>query len=56
MTNLHTPTHPSDETGQTMAEYGVMLALITITVATSAALLGTAISGVLGRIASFLGA
>jgi Flp pilus assembly pilin Flp len=56
MNTPHTSIQPSDEVGQTMAEYGVMLALITITVAASAALLGNSISGVLTRIASFLGA
>jgi Flp pilus assembly pilin Flp len=43
------------EQGQTMAEYGVMLALITLTVAAAIALLATAFSDKLGFITTTLG-
>jgi Flp pilus assembly pilin Flp len=56
MPKPHTPTRIHTEQGQTMAEYGVLLALVTITVVTSAALLGGAISTVLQHVATFLGA
>jgi Flp pilus assembly pilin Flp len=43
------------EQGQTMAEYGVVLALITLAVAGSIALLASAFSDKLGFITSTLG-
>ena len=44
-----------DESGQTMAEYGVMLALITLGVVGALTLLNGAVLGMFGRIAGFLG-
>ncbi len=43
-----------DESGQTMAEVGVMIALITLGVVGAFTLLGSAIVGMFGRIAGFL--
>ena len=50
-----TPTRTLDETGQTMAEYGVMLALITLGVVGALTILDGAIVGMFGRITGFLG-
>jgi pilus assembly protein Flp/PilA len=50
-----TPTRILDETGQTMAEYGVMLALITLGVVGALTILDGAIVGMFGRITGFLG-
>jgi Flp pilus assembly pilin Flp len=44
------------EEGQTMAEYGVVLALITIAVVTVLGLLGAAIAGKLGAVKDILNA
>ena len=54
--NIRTP-HPTlrAERGQTMAEYGVMIALITLGVVAAFTLLNTAVLGMLGRIAGYLG-
>jgi Flp pilus assembly pilin Flp len=43
------------ENGQTMAEYGVVLALITLGVVGALTVLDGAIVGMFGRIAGFLG-
>ena len=51
----NTPARLRDETGQTMAEYGVMLALITLGVVGALMLLNGAVLGMFGRIAGFLG-
>lgn len=51
----HTDTRILDETGQTMAEYGVMLALITLGVVGALTILDGAIVGMFGRITGFLG-
>lgn len=40
------------EEGQSMAEYGILLAVIAVVVLTAAALLGTQISGVFNNIAN----
>jgi Flp pilus assembly pilin Flp len=42
------------QTGQTMAEYGVMLGLIVLGVAAAVAVLNSAVLSVLGRIATAL--
>jgi Flp pilus assembly pilin Flp len=42
------------EDGQTMAEYGVVLAVIVLTVATATTMLSTGIQGTLGAVAGFL--
>ena len=42
------------EEGQTMAEYGVVLAVIAIGVVVALGLLSTAISGAIGNVISFL--
>jgi Flp pilus assembly pilin Flp len=52
----HHTHHLSDESGQTMAEYGVMIALITLGVVGAFMLLNGAVLGMFGRIAGFLGA
>ncbi len=44
-----------DEEGQTMAEYGVVLALITVAVATIFTGLGSAIIGKISEVISVLG-
>ncbi len=49
------PTRLADESGQTMAEYGVMIALITLGVVGAFMLLNGAVLGMFGRIAGFLG-
>jgi Flp pilus assembly pilin Flp len=51
----HTHLQVRDETGQTMAEYGVMIALITLGVVGAFTLLNSAVLGMLGRIAGYLG-
>jgi pilus assembly protein Flp/PilA len=51
----HTPKRILDETGQTMAEYGVVLALITLGVVGALTILDGAIVGMFGRIAGYLG-
>jgi Flp pilus assembly pilin Flp len=43
------------ERGQTMAEYGVIIALITLAVVSAFALLNAAALGMLGRVAGYLG-
>ncbi len=43
------------EEGQTMAEYGVVLALITVAVVATLGLLATGITGKLGDVAKTLG-
>jgi pilus assembly protein Flp/PilA len=43
------------EEGQSMAEYGILLAVIAVVVLTAAALLGTQISNVFSGIAKSLG-
>jgi Flp pilus assembly pilin Flp len=43
------------EEGQTMAEYGVVLALITLAVVGAISALGLAISGKLGSVTGYLG-
>ena len=42
------------EDGQTMAEYGVVLALITLAIVAALTILGAAISGKLGAVTSVL--
>ena len=44
-----------DERGQTMAEYGLMLALVTLATVSAFSLLGSDVSALLGRIAGFIG-
>jgi len=48
-------TYAKREEGQTMAEYGVVLALITLAVVGAITALGLAISGKLGGVTSILG-
>ncbi|MFZ1880640.1 MAG: hypothetical protein WAU41_10775 [Gaiellaceae bacterium] len=43
------------ERGQTMAEYGVIIALITLAVVAAFTLLNAAALGMLGRVAGYLG-
>jgi Flp pilus assembly pilin Flp len=43
------------EDGQTMAEYGVVIALITLAVVGGFTLLNNAVLGMLGRVAGLLG-
>ena len=45
----------ADEDGQTMAEYGVVLALITLAVVAVITALGLAIAGKLGEVVTTLG-
>jgi Flp pilus assembly pilin Flp len=45
---------PLDETGQTMAEYGVVLTLVTLAVLASLTLLGSNISSALSGVAALL--
>jgi Flp pilus assembly pilin Flp len=47
---------PCSERGQTMAEYGVIIALITLAVVSAFTLLNSAVVGMLGRVAGYLGA
>ncbi len=51
-----TPARCLDETGQTMAEYGVMIALITLGVVGAFTIMNGAVLGMFGRIAGYLGA
>ncbi|MGZ4258137.1 MAG: Flp family type IVb pilin [Gaiellaceae bacterium] len=54
---MFVPTHvfkPLDETGQTMAEYGVVLALVTLAVVASLTLLGNNIGNALSGVAALL--
>jgi Flp pilus assembly pilin Flp len=54
---MFVPTHvfkPLDESGQTMAEYGVILALITLAVVGSMTLLGSSIGNALSGVAAVL--
>jgi Flp pilus assembly pilin Flp len=51
----HSPTRFLAETGQTMAEYGVVLALITLGVVGALTVLDGAVVGMFGRIAGYLG-
>jgi Flp pilus assembly pilin Flp len=51
----HTSSRTLDETGQTMAEYGVVLALITLAVVAALTLLDSAIGGTFVRVAAYLG-
>jgi Flp pilus assembly pilin Flp len=51
----HTSSRTLDETGQTMAEYGVVLALITLGVVAALTLLDAAIGGMFVRVAGYLG-
>jgi Flp pilus assembly pilin Flp len=53
---LDTCTDMRSERGQTMAEYGVVIALITLGVVAAFTLLNAAVLGMLGRIAGYLGA
>jgi Flp pilus assembly pilin Flp len=53
--NIRTRIDLRAERGQTMAEYGVMIALITLGVVAAFTLLNTAVLGMLGRIAGYLG-
>ncbi len=50
----HILQHVRDETGQTMAEYAVVLAVITVTVVVTLGLLSTAIKGKLGSVIGVL--
>lgn len=52
--NNNSPSPLHDESGQTMAEYGVMLALITLGVVGALALMNGAVLGMFGRIAGFV--
>jgi Flp pilus assembly pilin Flp len=45
----------TDEEGQTMAEYGVVLALITLAVVATLSALGLAVKGKLGGVVTTLG-
>ncbi len=54
MTDMLNITHRSGESGQTMAEYAVVLAVITIAVVVTLGLLSTAISGELTSVIGVL--
>ncbi len=54
MTDYLDSTHHSSESGQTMAEYAVVLAVITIAVVVTLGLLSTAISGQLTSVIGVL--
>lgn len=46
--------HPGDESAQTMAEYAVILTLITLAIFVAVALLGTNIGSAFSRVANLL--
>jgi Flp pilus assembly pilin Flp len=52
----NTPNDQRAERGQTMAEYSVVIALITLAIVAAFALLNGAVISMLGRVTGFLGA